>query len=216
VPAPEATASAEPSPAEPEPEEEEPPPAPLVATRLGLELAPAVVFSPGGLGPALDGWLGLRLRLGRYLSLSGFALVPFWSGLFHGDEGSVRILTLIPGGTADFELNHRRWQFRVGAGAGGVITFMSGTGTGSTPQMDWHGSHDVVTTSALLARATLRYALGYSGWGVYLATSIGTTVPVVSIRFKTLDQKTHEFGRWGGPFVVTSLGVEVPLLLEPP
>jgi hypothetical protein len=172
--------------------------------RLALEVAPATAFSAGGLKPSLDGWLALRLRLTRVWSIAGFGLAPFWSERLVGPEGSARISLSMFGGVTDLHLIRSRWELRVGAGVGGVLSLMKGAAA-----TGFIGADQTVTAVAPFGHVALTYALGTGGFRLCLGTVVGATFPELSVRFAM-----REAARWGRPFALGSLGIEIPLLTD--
>jgi hypothetical protein len=182
------------------PEEPVPIPPPLA-----LEIAPALARSAGGLGPALDGLVALRWRFAPAWSITGFALAPIFSERLKGQEGSARVSTFIFGGVGDVHVSGARWELRIGAGLGGVVSLMDGAA--SAP---FKGVHDTVTAAAPMGHAAVRLALGH-GWGLCLGAFAGATFPTVSIIFAQ-----REAAHWGRPFAIGTLGIEAPLVAGTP
>jgi hypothetical protein len=187
--------------AEQEPEADEPPPVPLRVPQLWLELAPAVAFSPGGLGPALDVSASARLQLAAEWSLGALAIVPIWSERVEEQEGSARVHTLMLGGAADYHVGARPLQFSAGLGLAALLSLMSGS-----TELPLSEETDMVATVGPFARVALHVELG-AGLHLCARALVGASIPEVGVHF--VDR---EVAHWGRPFVVATLGIELPLL----
>jgi hypothetical protein len=188
---------------EPEPENAAPV-APLRVPQLWLELAPALALSPGGVGPGLDVWASARLQLGSDWSLAALAIVPVWSAPMEEPEGSARVRMLMLGGAADYLLGARAWQLSAGLGVASLLSLMSGT---TEPPFD--GKDVIVPAVGPFARAALHLDLT-GGLRLCARALVGASFPEIRVRFAERDA-----ARWGRPFFVATLGIELPLLGDP-
>ena len=169
--------------------------------QLWLEAAPALTLSPGGFAPQLQAQLGVRYQPVALFSISGFALAPLWRAALARDEGTATASTWILGLAGDVQLVLRPIELSAGAGIAAVITAMSAP---NTSQLD--GLDVTERTAAPFARAALHVELGAS-LRLGVRALIGASVPEVSMRFAG-----REVATWGRPFVIVSVGVELPLI----
>lgn len=167
---------------------------------LWLEVAPTGELSAGGLGPALDGWLGARVQLTRSWSLAIFGLVPVWSDPLLGSEGSARISTWMFGVAADLHAGTASWMLSGGVGAGGVLSRMSGNAPAP-----FTATNESITAAAAFGRVSAHLALG-SSLRMFVRVVVGASMPEITVRFAERDA-----ARWGRPFALAALGVEYPL-----
>jgi hypothetical protein len=190
---------------EEEPEQESAAPLPpLRVPQLWLELAPALALSRGGLGPALDVWASARLQLGGDWSLAALVIVPVWSEPVEEPEGRARVSTLMIGGAADYLVGARPWQLSAGLGVASLLSLMSGT-----TELPFEGKDQIVPAVGPLARAALHLDLT-AGLRLCARALVGASFPEIRVRFAERDA-----ARWGRPFFVATLGIELPLLGDP-
>lgn len=173
---------------------------PYSAYGLWFELAPAVTFSSGGLGPGLGTWLSLRLQPARFWSIGAFGLLPIWREPVQQPEGSASISTLMAGMTAHLHLTWKRWELNLVIGLAGTYTRMSGEA-----REPFSDDEDSVTTAAAFAGPWLNLYLG-DGFRLGVKTTVGTALPRVAVHFVE-----RNVAHWGRPFVVCALGLELPL-----
>jgi hypothetical protein len=171
--------------------------------RLWLQLGPSLASSPGGLGPELGALLGLRLDASQLLSISGFAVAPLWRADVVAEEGRASISTWLLGAAIDARLHAASWTLSGGVGIASVLTQMSGS---AAPLHD--AEDELETGAAPLLRAAAQLDLGAVRAG--LRGMLGFAVPVVSVRFED-GAVEREVARWGRPFALLSLAVELPL-----
>jgi hypothetical protein len=162
-----------------------------------VEFAPALVLSPGGIGPAFEGFGSVRLQVASPWSVALFGLVPFTSDRVRAKEGSASVSTWIAGAGADLHTHGERFELGLRAGAGAVFTVMHGEAEAP------YRSHDqTVVVAALFAGPSLQYHLG-GGFRVCARALAGLALPRVAVRFAG-----REVAHWGRPFGVGTIGLE--------
>jgi hypothetical protein len=171
-----------------------------VTPQLWLELAPAVVLSPGGLGPQLGGLVSARAQLSAQVSIAGLAVVPLWRAELEADEGRARVATWLLGAAIDAHARLRAWELSGGAGIASALTPMSGSAAAP-----FEGVDQLETSAAPFLRGSLQLELGGS-LRACLRALIGFALPEVAVSFEERDVAS-----WGRPFALLSLGVELPL-----
>jgi hypothetical protein len=167
---------------------------------LSLELAPAMTYSPGGLQPALDGWLGLRLQLAKTWSAAAFALVPIWSEPLSDSAGTSTISSLLFGAGACLDISRSWFELGLNAGVGGIILFTSGDA-----QAPYEDGDDTAFATAAFLGPSVSLPLG-GRFRAFARAIVGATLPRLTIRFAN-----RTVARWGAPFVAGSLGIELEL-----
>jgi hypothetical protein len=190
---------------EEEEEEESVPRAPLRGPRLWFEVAPAVAVSPGDLGLALDLLASVRVQFSHAVSIAALGILPLWSERIEGPEGSARVSTIMLGGAFDLHTSAGALELGGGVGVVALISQMSGS---AEPPLD--EEEQTERTVAPLARVSLHLPLG-AGIRASARVAAGLSVPELSVQFVE-----RETARWGRPFVLGTLGIELPLLGEPP
>jgi hypothetical protein len=204
---PEAEAEAE---TEPESEAESAPRVPLRGPRLWLEVAPALAVSPGDLGPALDLLASVRVQWSDAVSIAALGILPLWSERIEEPEGSARVSTIMLGGAFDLHASAGAWEFGAGVGVAALISQMSGE---AAPPLD--GFEETERTVAPLARVSAHLPLG-AGIRASARVAVGFSVPELSVEFESVGSVRREAARWGRPFVLGTLGIELPLFGDPP
>jgi hypothetical protein len=167
--------------------------------RLSLELGPGVSWSPGGLAPLAVADAGVRLELARVWSLSVVGVIPLVRQRIGGAEGEAEISTFVVGGLG--ELEWARFSFgglRSGVGAGAAVSTMSGRASSG-----FESAAETVLVFTPLARTS--FHAGVTPWlRLRAGVAVGATLPTVRVAFGS-----REVARWGGPFVISSVAVEV-------
>jgi hypothetical protein len=167
---------------------------------LSLELGPALTYSPGGLEPAIDGWLALRLQLARAWSAAAFALLPVWSERLRDSAGTSSVSTLLLGAGACLDITRTWFELGLSLGVGGVVSFTSGDA-----QPPYEARDDRAFATAAFVGPSVSLPLG-AGFHAFARAIIGATLPRLAIRFANRD-----VARWGAPFISASLGIELAL-----
>jgi hypothetical protein len=169
-----------------------------------VELAPALVLSPGHLGPRFDAFVNVRLQPADAFSFSLSVLVPLAGSPVNSAAGSAQVRTLAAIGGADLQLPFADWEFSAGAGAGALITWIHG----SKPPSNYQARDETQRTFSLLARLGLAWRISSV---VRLSTRVlvGFSIPELRITFPDTKEVT-----WGMPYVTGALGLEFALPWE--
>jgi hypothetical protein len=168
---------------------------------LRVELAPALVLSPGGLGPALGAALAAQLRVTPRLSLGAQAVVPLWVQALREPEGGAHVAPFLLGLGLDFELPLGGASLSAGAGPALVLMRMQGD---AEPPL--RAASDTASAAAVIARAGLHVPLGRQLRAVARVLA-GSTLERIRTRFVE-----REVAHWGQPFTALSLGLELSVL----
>jgi hypothetical protein len=170
--------------------------------RLWLELAPAAMLSPGGLGPLFEALVGVRVELAGRWSLGALGLLPLTSQDVSGVEGSARVSTFLLAGVAEVTLFRESIaDLSAGIGVGATLSAMQGL-----PEPGYRAEDTNVAAAVGFTRISLGVRLARR-WRLSARALLGSSLPQVSIRFED-----REVATWGRPFLVASLGLEVPVL----
>jgi hypothetical protein len=167
--------------------------------RLWLALGPGILSSPGGVGPLPFAEVGLRLDFAERWSLHASGLLPLTAQSIAADEGEADIRTSVVAGALDVEWARLPFGgFRSGAGAGAIVTAMSGT----SDSAGFDVASETVTTLALLIDSSFHAEL--ADW-LRLRSSVvlGASLPEVSVRFGS-----REVASFGRPFFAASAVLE--------
>jgi hypothetical protein len=195
-----------PPPASPIPEERVAAPPRVMRTatephgpRVFLELGPGISLSPGGLAPLFVVDLGARLELARVWSLSAVGVIPLTRQRVGATEGEAEISTFVAGALAELEwASFSFGGLRSGLGAGASVSSMSGRASSG-----FESAEETVAVFTPLARTSFHASL--TEWlRVRTGVAAGATVPAVRVAFGA-----REVARWGRPFVVASVALEV-------
>lgn len=165
---------------------------------LGAQAGFGLLYSAGGAGTALQGWLSLREQLGERWGLALVLSAPVSRATLTGPEGQADLGVFLGGGElySRFEAHGPRLFLTTGVGA--ALAWVSARGQATPPQI---GS----TANAL---AGLGYAKVDAGWKatdwLYLgiAVSAGASFGRVTVRFAGNDA-----GSWGLPILASYLFV---------
>ena len=167
--------------------------------RFAARLAPAVGFSPGGLGAALQLALGATMALGPRLRLGLEGLLPLTGANVGGREGTAEVRLWLGGPFVEVSLTKPagRADVRLAAGAWAALLSMRGSAlppyTGTTVDVTSVAPHVDLMLGWLFAR-----------W-LTVATRFSAAIaaPGVTVRFPGRDAAT-----WGRPFGLAALVVE--------
>jgi hypothetical protein len=175
------------------------PAAPSRESETGVQAGLGTLYSPGGAGPAMQGWLSLHQfwspRLGLALNLA----FPLVGASVSGPEGSSRIGTYLAG--LEFLARcHPRHSYYANAGIAASLAWMV------SRNQDVKGPLQGTASSALVGAAYLRASAGWSGsfYKVGLLGLAGGTFERVAIHFAGNDA-----AHWGWPFVAAFLTAEI-------
>jgi hypothetical protein len=164
---------------------------------LWLELAPAAVGSPGGLGYDLGGWMGARLELSPLWSVAAAGIVPVWSRRVVEPEGTARVATSLLGvGLEGAWLRRQSCYWATGVAAAGLATVMQGRQAAA----GYRTARDTVSAVAaeLYARGGWRLE---PDWTLFGAVLVGVSTPTVRVGFGD-----HIVRTWGQPYGALALG----------
>lgn len=166
--------------------------------QLALELGPAYIWSPGGLGGSVNGWANARFGSGRW-SLSALVLAPLATSRLARVEGEARISTVIVAAAADVTwLELRALRFSSGVGLGPSVTTMTGAGRAgyvAATERQW------VPTAFL--RSGVRMELGNS-LALGGSALLGATMHPISVDFAE-----RRVAIWGRPWLACVLSLEL-------
>ena len=158
---------------------------------LGASLA----ASPGGVPPSGHLFVGYRHHLGSLFRVSALALLPTFAPRVEARGGAATFAVgLIGAGLEVGSPRDQRWQPWAGAGLGATWA-----------RLDGSGAAENAVSFAPYGRAGVGFAAA-RGWVLHLSALGGMTEPYPVVR-----QGPREVARWGRPFVVGTLGVDVAL-----
>jgi hypothetical protein len=166
---------------------------------LWLQLAPAAIGSPGGLGLGLAGWVGARLELSTWWSIAVMGLVPITSHAVTEDQGSARVASSAIGIAVEGALLRRSFG-SVAAGLGAAELFTMTQGQQAQP--GYSTASDPVNTMAVHTYLRVGLRLG-PNWNLFGTLLGGMSFPEVSIAFTDRVVRT-----WGQPYAMLALGME--------
>ena len=171
-------------------------------SRLHLEIAPAVLFDPGGIGPTGHADVGLRYDWLSHWSSRAFVLLPVVRGKVRGPEGAADVgvglvgigLELAPGDpTAE-------WSFRAGIGIG--VARLQTEGSTASALLE---RVDAIYTALPFATAMVERRLG-ARVGVGLRGLTGVSLPRAVVLFGD-----RQVAVWGRPLLGASLVLNLAL-----
>jgi hypothetical protein len=166
--------------------------------RFFIDLAPAVVASPGGAGPSLGAsialgvrasWIGAGLLAGTTVTPARLVRTIGTAELTTRWIGAEAVAMLPPGSS--------RWKPRGGLGIAAVVTGLHGIAVAPRPSKD-----DSVVTVAPTIHADLGYVLTRN-----VRVSLGAA-GLVPLRYSTIVFAGEDVGTYGRMLLIGSLGVE--------
>jgi hypothetical protein len=174
-------------------------PAPPRVAETGFQAGFGTLYSRGGAGPAMQGWLSLHQFWSERLGLSLNFSFPIVAGSVSGIEGWTRVGTYLAG--IEFLVRsqpHSRYYANAGLAAAMAWLVSHGQDVRS-PLKD-------ASSSAFVGAAYLRAGAGWSGsfYKVGVIGLAGATLDQVAIRFAGNDA-----GSWGWPFAAAFLTAEL-------
>jgi hypothetical protein len=166
-----------------------------------LAAGPAIVASPGGIGPSLHAQIEIGLRLSPRLFASALVSLPALVDTIEEDAGRAMVAPILAGAALTLSMRpfSRALQPSLRVGLAAAFLRMEG----ETARDDARGQ--AATTSSILpfAGVALRLALGRRV-RIAAATDVGTAMPQPSVRF--LGERV---AHWGMPVVVASAALEI-------
>jgi len=178
------------------------PTAQLGRPRLLVELGPAALASPGGIGTAIGAFANATWSLSQTLSVSGLAFLPLKSPTVVGNEGNAEISPSLLGLALDASwLRLRELELSSGLGGGLVSARMQGRA-----ESGYVSASDRQNVAMALVRSALQVAI-YGNLRLSTRVFAGLSSPELSVRFAG-----REAGTWGSPFFGASLSLEATFL----
>jgi hypothetical protein len=165
-----------------------------------LQVGGGVLYSRGGVSPALEAWLSYQHCWSRHLGIAVEVDVPLARGSTSDVQGSADVGVVFAGAGLLAQLRSDRGNMRIGASMGGGAAAVLVTGR-ATP--GFVGS----STRAYTGLGYLRLHAGWepTGWlGLGATALFGTTTSRIRIEFAD-----HEVAEWGLPFVAGGAYAEV-------
>jgi hypothetical protein len=167
---------------------------------FGVDVAPAILGSPGGLAalPALE--LGVHVWLHRRISVDVGTFLPIGSVQLKAAEGQSqnRVTLFLAGGRVSLARPEATWVPTLGAGA--TLIWLRTDGVGAP---NFVGKSNDGFSGAPFLRPGLRLALG-SRIDLHADLLAG-----VAVRRLVVDYAGRDAATWGTPFFAGSLGVEI-------
>jgi hypothetical protein len=174
---------------------------PTRATRpVGLEVAPAMLVSPGGVPPAFQVRLGAEWDPIPRLGLEVLAFLPVTAGTVSAPEGSIDLRVMNLGGDLRVVLTDPAAEFSIALGAGASAVMLAMTGKAGDP---WAGQTGTRWGVAPFAAATLGYRV-HPRFAIRLDALAALVRPEQGLRIAG-----RSVAMFGEPAVIPSLGVEV-------
>jgi hypothetical protein len=167
---------------------------------FGVDVAAAILASPGGLAalPALE--LGVHVWLHRRISVDVGTFLPIGSVQLKAAEGQSqnRVTLFLAGGRVSLARPEATWVPTLGAGA--TLIWLRTDGVGAP---NFVGKSNDGFSGAPFLRPGLRLALG-SRIDLHADLLAG-----VAVRRLVVDYAGRDAATWGTPFFAGSLGVEI-------
>jgi hypothetical protein len=174
-------------------------PAPSRMAETGIQAGFGTIYSPGGAGPAMQGWLELHQfwspRLGLALDFS----FPLGGSTVSAVEGSSRVGTYL-GGIEFLVRSRPQHSYYANAGIAASVAWIVAHGQEArAPLKD-------ASSSAVVGAAYLRASAGWSGsfYKIGVLGLAGGTMKRIAIRFAGNDAAD-----WGWPFLAAFLTAEL-------
>lgn len=177
------------------------PAAPSSSPPFGVDVAPAILGSPGGLAvlPALS--LGVHAWVYPRISVDIGSFLPIGSVKHKAAEGQSqnRVTLFLASVRVTLARTEATWVPTLAAGA--TLIWLHTDGVGAAPE--FVGKSNDGFSGAPFLRPGLRVALGSR---VFLYTDL---LAGVAVRKLTIDYVGRDAATWGTPFFAGSLGVEI-------
>jgi hypothetical protein len=170
------------------------------ARPVGIELAPGVILSPGGVPPAFQVRLGAEWDPVPRLGLEALAFLPVTAGTVSVPAGSVDLRVMNLGGDLRLVLTDPAAEFSVALGLGASAVMLAMMGKADVPGTGQSGTRWGV---APFATATLAYRV-HPRVSIRLDGLVELVRPELGLRIG--GQSAAMFGE---PAAIPSLGVEV-------
>lgn len=147
--------------------------------RFGLDVGPALVLAPGGIGPAFALRAGVLVAPWKRFAIDGHAWIPVSHPEIERSEGQARLsIALASAGVRFAPVGmDGSWSWMIGLGVGMVRVGADGTGNGS-----FQGRYDTATAAWPHAKAGVSHRL-WAGAHVGLDGAAGWALPRPIIRF---------------------------------
>jgi hypothetical protein len=169
--------------------------------RVGFDAGTLVLFSAGGVPPALDVMLAARWMPWSALVFRAFGAIPALSPDVSASAGSAKVTTWLAGGSADWRPTTEASPWAVSLGAGAAAAWVGTKGDARAPLISSNGA-GVTAAPFLKARGARELGTPHVHLGV--EGMLGATVPEVGIHFAGAEVAT-----WGRPFAGLAVMLEL-------
>lgn len=178
--------------------------APRSARSLWVGLAPAVTWSPGGLGVGVSGAVSLSLELTETVAITAQGLVPVYARPVTLPEGRVDIETsLLVLGIEATWLRRGRLFSTAGVGIASLFTVAQGQDS----SLGYRGTSESTRTFGTQVRT--RFGLQATpSLRIFGALDGGVSFPEVKLEISS-ETSSQVVRSWGRPFGVASVGLEL-------
>jgi hypothetical protein len=174
---------------------------PLHPGRVGLDAGALVLFSAGGVPPALDVLFAARWMPWSGLVVRALGALPILSPQVSASEGSATVTASMAGGSVDWRFTSEASAWRASVGAGAAAAWIGTSGSATPPNISSSGAAVAVTP---LLKAQAARALGTPHVHLGIEGMLGTAFPEVGIHFAGRD-----VAGWGRPFGGVAVVVEL-------
>ena len=173
---------------------------PVHPGRVGLDAGTLVLFSAGGVPPALDVLFAARWMPWSGLVVRALGALPILSPQVSASEGSATVTASMAGGSVDWRFSEASaWRASVGAGA--AVAWVGTSGAATPPNISSSGAAVAV---APFLKAQAARALGTPHVHLGIEGMLGTAFPEVGIHFAG-----REVAGWGRPLGGVAVVVEL-------
>jgi hypothetical protein len=169
------------------------------STRVGGELAAAVLWSPGGVGPAIAGMAEVHWMPARYIGVHALFVTSLEPARIDGPEGSAAISVGLAGGGVRLALSpgSTTWEPAFEIGVAG--SWLEARGAAADPYVD-------LSVTAVSFAPYVRGSIGVE-MTERLRLKLGVIGAFVSPA-PVLRFSGREVARWGRPVLAPSIGFE--------
>jgi len=174
-------------------------PVPSRESETGIQAGLGTIYSSGGAGPALQGWLSLHQFWSPRLGLAIDFSFPLGGSRVSAVEGSSRVGTYL-GGLEFLVRRHPRHSLYANAGIAASVAWIVSRG------QDARAPLNTASSNAVVGAAYLRASAGWSGsfYKIGILGLAGGTLERVAIHFAGNDA-----AHWGWPFLAGLLTAEI-------